>query len=465
MHLQEIEMNRPIIKRLLAHTAAWTGLIALCSAIALAQDATPAGGQRTDGQIEMDVVHALDASAALKNDLITAATIQSRVTLSGTVSSEASKSLAESIVKGVPGVTGVQDNLKVGNPADDPNAQSMQNDPTDDSGAPDGTDNGAAAQAPPQQDNSQQPAYGQQQAPPPQYGQNNAPDYGQNGAPQYGQAGPPPQYGQAGPPPQYGQAPPPPGYGQNQYPQQYGQPAPPRPSYRFANGPVTIPAGTLLQLRTSEPVNSKRARGGEPVQFTVIQDVTYGGVLAIPRGATVHGVIAEVSQPESGSVKGSSELALQLTALDLEGRTYPLQSDLFRVKGPGKGGRTVESGIGGALLGALIGGAAGGGGGAAIGAVAGGGIGTAASAATPAAGAWIPAEALVTFHLAAPVTVNPVSQQEASRLAEGLYPGGPTLYRRGGYYGRPYGYGYPYPYYGPVYYRPYYMVGGVYYWR
>ena len=47
----------------------------------------------------MDVVHALDASAALKNDLITAATIQSEVTLSGTVSSDASKQLAESIAR------------------------------------------------------------------------------------------------------------------------------------------------------------------------------------------------------------------------------------------------------------------------------------------------------------------------------------------------------------------------------
>ena len=469
-------MNRQMFKRVVTRTATWVGLAALCSALALAQDGSQAGGQRTDGQIEMDVVHALDASQALKNDLITAATIQGRVTLAGTVSSDASKSLAESIVKGVPGVTGVQDNLKVGNPADDPNAQGPI-DNSADNGAPDGTDNGPVGQqAPPpqygqntQQDNGQQPQYGQQ-APPPQYGQN-APQYGQQGPPpQYGQQAPPPQYGQngpqygqAGPPPGYGQAPPPPGYGQP-YPPQYGQQqAPPRPAYRFATAPVTIPAGTLIQLRTTEPVASKRAKGGEPVQFTVIQDVTFGGVLAIPRGATVHGVIAEVSQPDSGSVKGSSELALQLISLDLGGQTYPLQSDLFRVKGPGKGARTAESGIGGALIGALIGGAAGGGSGAAIGAVAGGGIGTAASAAAPAAGAWIPAEALVTFHLAEPITVNPVDREEAARLAQGLYPGGPTLYRRGGYYGGPYGA--PYPYYGPVYYRPYYVVGGAYYWR
>ena len=76
-------------------------------------------GPRTDGQIEMDVVHALDASAALKNDLITAATIQSEVTLSGTVSTDASKQLAESIAAHVNGVTKVHNNLTVGNPGPD----------------------------------------------------------------------------------------------------------------------------------------------------------------------------------------------------------------------------------------------------------------------------------------------------------------------------------------------------------
>jgi hypothetical protein len=88
-----------------------------------------------------------------------------------------------------------------------------------------------------------------------------------------------------------------------------------------------------------------------------------------------------------------------------------------------------------------------------------------ASAASSGPRAWIPAEALVTFHLNTPLTVDPVSAQEAARLAQGLYPGGPNLYRRGpGGYGPQYAGAYPYAY-GPVYYRPYYMVGGAYYWR
>jgi hypothetical protein len=199
------------------------------------------------------------------------------------------------------------------------------------------------------------------------------------------------------------------------------------------------------------------------VEFTVIRDVTVNGWLAIPRGASVHGVITE--SKNSGELGGSPVLALKLTSLDLGGKSYPLDSDEFRVKGPNKAGRTAGNIVGGALLGALIGGAAGGGGGAAIGAAAGGTVGTAASAATPGPRAWIPAEALVTFHLKTPLTVDPVTQEEASRLAQGLTQGGSNLYRRG-YYGAPYPYGVGYYAYPGVFYRPYYMAGGgYYYWR
>jgi hypothetical protein len=465
---------------------AWVGVLALGSAVALAQDTASSNGTRSDGQIEMDVVHALDGSQALKNDLITAATIQSEVTLSGTVSSDSSKQLAESIVKGVPGVTKVHNNLKVGNPADDANAQGAPlNDPANDMGD--------AQAAPPQEQPN--PAYGQNptygdngqqqpsinQAPPPNWGNQNAgpppqnypqqPQYGQQPYPQQPQYGQPypqqPGYGQqAPPPPGYGQAPPP-GYGQTAPPPGYGQrpgyaQTPPPQRYDIPRGPVMIPQGTLVQVRTTDAVNSKRAKPGEPLQFTVIQDVTVNGVLAIPRGATLHGVIADVKRPDKGSLTGSNELALQLTSLDLMGQNYPIESDLFKVKGPGKGERSAEHVVGGALLGAIIGGAVGGGAGAAVGAVAGGGTGAAVSGATSGPGVWIPAEAMVSFHLAEPVTVQPVTQEEAMRLAQGLNPGGPNLYRRG-----PYAYPYrPYPYvYAPVYYRPYYMVGGYYYWR
>jgi hypothetical protein len=359
----------------------------------------------------MDVVHALDATQELKSDLITAATIEGEVTLSGTVASKASSDMAESIASRVGGVTKVNNNLKIGNPQDasaaNPGAQQMAGNQPDNGPGPQGYPQPASPQ-----DQGQSPDQDQQPYYPPQ-----------------------PQY-------------------RNQAPQ--------APAYAIANGPVTIAPGTLIQLRTSEPVNSKRAKDGQPVQFTVIQDVTVGNVLAIPRGATVHGVVTEAKK--AGDLGGSPVLALRLTSLDLGGQSYPIDSDQFKVKGPNKAGHTVGNAVGGGILGTIIGCAVGRGFGCAVGAGAGIAAGTAASAASPGPGIWIPAEARVDFHLVSPLTVAPVNAQEAARLAQGLYQGGPNLYQRGYYpYGRPY-YGYPYGY-PRVYYRPYAATGGYYYWR
>ena len=457
-------MKHSLLKNVIRPLAACAGVVALCAAVAFAQGAgVPASqsqstaqgqpaaqqGQRTDGQIEMDVVHALDASATLKNDLITAATIQGEVTLSGTVSSEASKKLAGTIASDISGVTKVNNNLKVGNP--NANTGSLQ----------------------PAPDTEQIPNSGQPQT---EQGTAGLPPAGQAPYPGANQPQSESQSPAATPYPQQGGYPPypqrRPQYQNPQYSQQYGQQygsGPAEPQYTPASGPVTLPAGTLMQLRTSEPVDSRQAQPGQPVQFVVIQDVTMGGVLAIPRGAVVHGVVTDSQNAGSGKMAGRSSLALTLTSLDLGGRNYPLYTDQFRVKGPNKAGQTVGGALTGGLIGTMIGCIVGRGLGCAIGAGAGAAAGTAAGTAAPGARAWIPTEALVTFHLAEPLTVQPVSPQEAQRLAQGLDPGGPTLYRRHNpYYASPYvGYGYGPAYYGypAPFYRPYYMMGGMYFWR
>jgi hypothetical protein len=389
--------------------------------IAMAQDAAPqdaaAPGQRTDGQIEMDVVHALDAAPSLKNDWITARTVQGEVTLMGTSASEDNRRVAEMIAGKVSGVTKVTNELKVGDPqvAQDTQSGAQPQDQGD--------------YADPGQPSQGQPGQGQ-----PGYG--NAPQ--QPNQPSYSQPGYPPQPGYQ---PGYPSAPR--GGYQQPAPQVAQAPEPP-------HVPVTLGPGTLLKVRTSEPLGTKKAKDGTTVDFTVVRDVYAAGVLAIPRGATIHGQVLDVKQ--SGPLGGSPELALKLESLELGGASYELASDPFSVKGPNKAGRTVGNAFGGAILGAIIGGAVGGGGGAAIGAGAGAVGGTAASAATPGPQVWIPAEALMDFHLSAPLTVTPVSRMEAMRLAANAPPPSqrPTLYRRPYY---PYGYPPPPP--PGYYYRPY----------
>lgn len=66
----------------------------------------------------------------------------------------------------------------------------------------------------------------------------------------------------------------------------------------------------------------------------------------------------------------------------------------------------------------------------------------------------LPPETLLNFHLSLPLTVQPVSWQEAQRLAQNT----PHLVRRPVYMAPPYPYGYPvypYPYPYPYPYRVY----------
>jgi hypothetical protein len=193
---------------------------------------------------------------------------------------------------------------------------------------------------------------------------------------------------------------------------------------------------------TTEPISSKRAAQGTPVLFTVSENVDVGFVLAIPRGATVHGVVTQ--SKKAGRLTGSPELILKLVSLDLGGQSYPLDTYQFKVKGTSKTGPTETKAVRGAYVGAIVGAATGSvsakGGvssdatgrvasmtaGAAVGA----GVGTMVSAASPGPGIWIPSEAQVDFYLAAPVTITPVSAREAARLAQGFRPGGPSLYVR-----------------------------------
>jgi len=387
------------------------GIGANATAVAVrAQDSSSANqnspGERTDGQIEMDVVHALDAAPTLKQDWITAGTVQGEVTLSGTSASEANRQLAASIAGKVPGVAKVINNLKVGDPQ-----TAQDNQPPDYGDYPD------QGQPPANNDNGYNNGQQQSMAPIPPPQQAPAPGYPQYNAPREGPQAPEPPH-----------------------------------------SPVTVAAGAVFRVRSSMPLDSKKAVVGTPVEFTLVADVYSGGVLAVPRGATIRGEVTDVKSP--GALSGSPELALKIDALQLGGMTYPLDATPYQVKGPSKTGHTVGNVVGGALFGALVGGAIGGGGGAAIGAAAGGAGGTAASAATPGPRIWIPAEALLDFHLNSELIVVPVSSREVRRLAANAPPPSqrPILYRRAYYPYYPYPYGYPPPPPPPppgYYYRPY----------
>jgi hypothetical protein len=256
------------------------------------------------------------------------------------------------------------------------------------------------------------------------------------------------QYPQQG----YGQ----PGYGQQRYGQQpYGGQNRPYVAPQLSSAPLTIQPGTLFSIRTSEPLDSHRLKGGETFQGTLAQDLYQGQYLAVPRGAVVTGRVVGVKKP--GALAGDAGFALQITSLSLGGQTYPVSTDTFATDTHGKGGYTAANTIGGAAIGALIGAVAGRGPGAAIGAVAGGGVGLAGSAATAGPRSIMPPETLLTFHLKTPLTVSPISLAEVQQLQASVTPPRrPPARPRPPYPPYPYGY-YPPPPPPPpgYYYYPY----------
>lgn len=452
-----IEIQRPgsrLAAKLTLAAAISGGLsLALATPQAWSQAAQNTG--RSDAAIQTDVAAALSNSGTLKGQQITAATVEGDVTISGNVRDDASKELAESLIYRVNGVRSVTNNLTVGGAAPQPaqgqvkggdntvqsvDPNTAQQDPNYDPAQ----QNMAPVDPNLAQDPSQQQVQG---APPPGNDQQPYPAP----RPQYGQ----PQYGQQQP--QYGQQP-------ESQQQSYGQ----QPNYapQQPAAPVVIPRGTLVQVRTSEPLDATHVQPGQLFSATVAADVYQGNVLALPRGAVVTGeVVAKTNN--SGQLAGKQGLSLVLKSVNLSGQTYTLASDTWWAEGPGKGGYSAANTVGTAGLGAVIGAIAGGGAGAAIGAGAGAIVGAGASAATTGPRMFVPAEAVLNFHLLAPVIVNPVSPQEAQRLASTAYPPvqrrGPYPYGPGAYPPPPPGYYYPYRY--PVAYYPYPYYYGYRYYR
>src|SRR3974377_640358 len=132
---------------------------------------------------------------------------------------------------------------------------------------------------------------------------------------------------------------------------------------------VTVPAGTRVLIRTIDPIDSSKNKAGYRFTASLETNLQADDVVIAPRGTTLYGKLVEASS--AGRFKGSSELELELTDIVINGTAYPLLTSTYEIKGKGEGGNTTKKVLGGAGLGALIGGLAGGGARAGVGASAG----------------------------------------------------------------------------------------------
>jgi hypothetical protein len=166
---------------------------------------------------------------------------------------------------------------------------------------------------------------------------------------------------------------------------------------------ITVPAGTRILIRMVDSIDSSKQKTGYRFSATLETNLQVEDTVVAPRGTTLYGRLAEASA--AGRMSGSSELTLELTDVLINGTAYPLLTSTYEVKGKGEGGNTAKKVVGGAGLGALIGGLAGGGKGAGIGALAGAGAGTAVAASKKGQQLQIPSETLLEFRLQQPVSL------------------------------------------------------------
>jgi hypothetical protein len=166
---------------------------------------------------------------------------------------------------------------------------------------------------------------------------------------------------------------------------------------------ITVPAGTRILIRTVDPIDSSKQKAGFRFTANLETNLQTDNVVVARRGTPVYGVLATASS--AGKMKGSSELGLELTDIVINGTSYPLMTSTYEIEGKGEGSNTAKKVLGGAGLGALIGGLAGGGKGAGIGVLAGAGAGTAVAATKKGQQLSIPSESLLEFRLEQPVSL------------------------------------------------------------
>jgi hypothetical protein len=137
---------------------------------------------------------------------------------------------------------------------------------------------------------------------------------------------------------------------------------------------ITVPASTRLAVRLDTAVGSATSEVETPVRGELTEAVVIDGIAALPAGSNVSGTVTGVQS--SGKVKGRASLALEFDRISAHGESYPLKARFARTAAATKGQdaeKIALPAVGGAIIGAIVGGNKG----AAIGAAAGGGAGTA----------------------------------------------------------------------------------------
>ena len=140
---------------------------------------------------------------------------------------------------------------------------------------------------------------------------------------------------------------------------------------------LTVAVGTALKVRLASAVDAAAVAEGDSIRAYLDEELRVGSVVAVPRGATVHGRVVATS--------GGRELVLELTAVEVHGEPTAIRTASFAAVGTDDAGEPASADLG-ATLSAI--------------ADAGAGAGDSAGAAVV-----LPAQSLLTFEVVEPFRV------------------------------------------------------------
>jgi len=100
-------------------------------------------------------------------------------------------------------------------------------------------------------------------------------------------------------------------------------PGPAEPAVVASAGAFVIPSGTQLDVRLDEALSTEKNKPGDRFTATLMDAVTVNGQVVVAAGTRITGHVLQ-NHP-AGIFRGRAKLMLALDALQIGGRSYPIE--------------------------------------------------------------------------------------------------------------------------------------------
>jgi hypothetical protein len=131
-----------------------------------------------------------------------------------------------------------------------------------------------------------------------------------------------------------------------------------RSQSQTTTSPYEVPAGTELDVRLQNTLNSGTAQVEDRFEATTLVDLNVNGRVLIPAGSVMRGVVTAV---EPGTrTNRTSKMTVSFDQVTVNGRAYPMRATVTEaIQGEGIRGEATRAGAGaavGGIIGAVLGG-------------------------------------------------------------------------------------------------------------